>query len=535
MIPVSNGWMAVQTQTLQPETFVEITYIVTEPGLQADAVSLGSDEMYFSETASIVKSTDVKSETYATLEHGIWGLDGSRSYFNGSPKNPGYVSNVLSGEDCTFETYPTITIDFSERHIDLIPGITITWSDSYNEWATDYRIKAYRSGAVVAQTTVIGNTNPTSAVFLDLEDYTKITIEILRWSLPYHRARCNYVCLGISRVYTKSDLLGFEHSQSVDLLSAELPQSSVTFRLRNDTNVWNPDTPSGFEKYLIEQQQVDVRYGMEINGAVEWIKAGTFWLSEWETPSNGMEAVFTARDAVEFMVDVYTGPRSGTLYDIAEAALIQANLPTTDSGDVRYTLDPTLQLTDVDFSAESNKYTIAEILQMVAHAGCCVFYQDRWGIIHIEKRSQVYSNYMIEPSISYTHPEYTIGKPLKAVSVEYGKDLTAVIDVAVRGETQTIKNPLVTTEELAISVGETAKEVLTNRKVIKGEYRSDMRLDVLDNIIVVSKYAANVIGVTEVTYSTTGGTIKGTYTGRVVSINLTPDKRYSGEYYVGEL
>ena len=63
---------------------------------------------------------------------------------------------------------------------------------------------------------------------------------------------------GIEKVYTKDDLLGFEHTQSVDLLSATLPHSSIKFELRNDDGRWNPDNPKGFEKYLMEQLVLNV-------------------------------------------------------------------------------------------------------------------------------------------------------------------------------------------------------------------------------------------------------------------------------------
>ena len=62
-----------------------------------------------------------------------------------------------------------------------------------------------------------------------------------------------------------------------------------------------------------------------------------------------------------------------------------------------------------------------------------------------------------------------------------------------------------------------------------------MRLDALDNIIVVSKYASNIIGITDVSYSTTGSAFKGTYTGRVVSVELNSIQHYVGEIYVGEV
>jgi hypothetical protein len=271
---------------------------------------------------------------------------------------------------------------------------------------------------------------------------------------------------------------------------------------------------------------------MDIDGSIEWIKGGTFWLSEWSTPSNGLEATFTAKDATSYMSTKYTGIRTGTLYDIAVAAFTEANLPIMDDGSPRYVIHESLKDIQTNFSED---YNIAELLQMIAHAAGCVFYQDRNGRIHIEPREDTYSGYMIEPMICYTHPEYTINKPLKAVSVGYGDDLREIVTVDSKGEVQTIDNPLIRTQEDAIRVGGKAKDVLVNRKVISGEFRADMRLDALDNIIVVSKYASNIIGITEVSYSTTGSAFKGTYTGRVVSVELTQESVYAGETFVGEI
>lgn len=535
MVDVSNAWSAVQTQTLQPETFVEIKYSISEPGVQEDAVLVSEDEIYFSDVASVIEKASGSPELYPTLEYGVWGLSGEFPYFDGSPENPGYVSNSTSGEDGVFENPPVIKIQFEDLRREMIPGVTITWDSTYKEWAVDFRITAYNSDGVVAQTTVVGNSNLMCSVALDMVDYTRVEIEILKWCKPYHRARCDYIFMGITQIYTKSDLLGFEHRQSVDLLSAALPNSEVTFRLRNDTNVWNPDDPKGFEKYLLEQQQVDVRYGMLLGNGIEWIKGGTFWLTEWNTPNNGLEANFIARDAMSLMNDVYTGIRVGTLYDVAMDAFEQASLPLLDDGNVRYIVDESLKSVSTNFESESGDYTIAEVLQMVAHAGCCVLYQDRDGMVRIEPWDRRYSKYRIDQKTSYTHPEYSMSKPLKGISVDYGDENRMLFEIARRGEIQTVSNPLIVTEENAEAVGTLAKSILGNRKVITGEYRADLRLDALDNIMVTSKYASNVLGITDVSYSTTGGTFRGTYTGRVVSIGLEPVQIYSNEVRAGEV
>lgn len=538
MISVSNTWKAVQKQTLLPEMFVEITYSVTEPDLQERAAVSANHPEEFSDVGQLLDLTDKNSEAYAVLDYGCWGLDGNFNYFDGSPVDPGYVNVNYSSDDGSMNdaSYPTITISFAERQKVAIPGLTITWNETFGGWATDFRVTVSNGGGVLARTTVRGNTDIKSAVVLDMVDYSQITIEVLKWSHPHQRVRCMEIQLGIEKVYTKSDLLGYEHSQSVDLLSATLPQSSIKFELRNDDARWNPDNPTGFEKYLMEQQEVRVRYGMDINGTTEWIDGGTFWLSEWSTPANGLEAVFTARDAFDLMYGNYTGPLTGSLYDIAVAAFEEAELPVLSNGSVRYFVDESLKDIAVDLAVEDNEYLISEVLQMVAHAGCCVLYQDRKGVVRIEPWNRRYTDYRIEPNMSYSHPEYSINKPLKAVSVGYGTEKDrVVIDVGGKGEVQTIDNPFIITEADAMRVGETAKNLLENRKVISGDFRADLRMDALDVVLVASKYAANGVGITDVTYSTTGGCFKANYTGRVISIDLEPVRYFVGELILGEV
>lgn len=538
MINVSTEWKNKFNQTLLPEMFVEISYRVTEPGLQEDATASSSSAETFSNMNQIVRLTDKNSESYATLDYGGWGLDGSFEYFDGSPVDPGYVDSGYSDDNGEFaeNQHPRITIDFSERHDMLIPGMVITWGDAFHGWAVDFKVSTYNSSGLIDSVVVTGNQSVESTVWLDMVGYSKITIEIMKWSHPYQRVRCLQIMLGVEKIYTKSDLLGYDHTESVDLLSAALPLNQITFRLRNDDNRWNPDNPSGSERYLIEQQELEVRYGMDVNGTKEWIDGGTFWLSEWNTPSNGLEAVFTARDAIDFMNDLYGGPRSGTLYEIAVAALTQADLPVMSDGSVRFVVSESLQSIDTDFTEDASEYMISDVLQMVAHAGCCVFYQDRKGKVHIEPWSEEYTNFTINPDVSYSHPEYTINKPLKSVSVAYGSDQSRVsVEVGTRGGVQTVDNPLIITREDAVRVGGVARDILMNRKVVSGEFRSDLRLDALDNVMVKSKYATNIICITDISYSSTGGSFRGKYTGRVVSIDLESVKIYNGELYLGEV
>lgn len=514
MITVSEAWKAAQKSQLVPISEIEIEYNITEPGVQADASSSATPEETFSAAESVVTELLTNEPRYAMLELNQWVLDGTYQALPVHvPDADGFISRNLSNADGSFTEIPTITVTFGEVHYGTLPGVTLTWSQTYQEWAESFRITAYNGTTQVAQLTVADNRSVISRVETPIQGYNKIVIEILKWCLPYRRARLIECLIGIKQIYTKDDLMGYEHEQSVNLLSAELPKNAIVFKLDNSQSKWNPDNPTGAEKYLIEKQTLKVKYGFIINGAVEWIRAGTFYMSEWNTPANGMEATFTARDILEFCGDVYRGSRNGSLLTIVKAALEQSGVIATT-----YVLDEAaLSAVNTDFSEDTTEYSCAEVLQMCANAAQCCLWQCRDGILHMERRDVELTNYVIGEiadgvNNSYKHPEFNLTKELKTVNVNKGMGIASN---SINGNEQTVENPLIVDSTVATAVAEWCRDCLKNRKIISGEFRADPRLDALDTITVVSKYGSNAVQITDVKY-TYGGAFRGTFTGRVM-------------------
>lgn len=528
MIATSDKWREAQLASIVPESFIEIAYAITEPGLQETAVESNNGTVNFSDHESIVDLTNREHSVYATLERNLWLLDGSRALLP-DVGDTGYVSTVICDGQGVYATSPVVTITLPTVHEQAIPGITITWSTVFGEYARKFTVSAYRGSTRIYSGEFTGTSNTTECLF-SLEGYDKVQITITEWSLPYRRARIEGVFLGASQTYTKNNLLSYTHTQSADLLSAELPKNSIAFSLNNADGSWNPDNPSGYIRYLLEQQEVKVRYGFKLDGSTEWIDAGTFWISEWDTPSNGLEARFTARDLLVFMGDTYTGPRSGTLYTIASVAFAQSNIPTMDNGTPRYIISDNLKEYNADFTENETEYTCAEIVQLCANAACCVMRQDRSGVMRIEPIRENAAGYSIRKMVSYAHPEFTMTKPLKSVAVNSG---LGTAQNSASGEIQKVENPLISDETRASHVAEWVRSLLENRKIISGEYRADPTLDVLDKIAVESKYGTNnAIYVTEIEYSYTGA-FRGKYTGRATEFDI--EVWHSGELISGEV
>lgn len=442
--------------------------------------------------------------------------------------NNGYIGTWLCGADGTFDPVPIITLNFSQSYPETLPGITITWSTVYGEWAKKFRVTAYHSDRAIFTKTMEGEATQT-ILEGDIGGYDKITIEVLEWSTPQRRARIESVFLGIEKTYVKKDLISYTATMFVDPLSASLPKSEITFELDNRDGKFNLDNLKGEGRYIMERQEVNVRYGYKLEGATEWIPGGTYYLSEWDAPQNGITATFTARDALEFMGDAYTGPSEGTLLEIAEAALEQANLPKMSDGTDRWSLSSSLANIQAPAGLDLSKQTVAEVLQYAANAGCCVFYQDRSGRLHIEARSSAMTDYPIDRFVSYAYSDISLSKQLKSVNVNNGQFELAV---GLKGETQPISNPLISDRQ-APNVAAWAADYLQNRRTLSGSYRADPRLDPLDMVQSQNKFANTTVLITTVKY-TWNGAFRGSYEGRGMD-NASAYFYYAGDLYSGEV
>lgn len=503
---VSNEWVAAMQEQILPQASLEISFIATDPEVQESAVAT-SDDVSYANFENVMDAAYSRTK-YATNELNMWSLDGSCNILPDAAPYEGV--GYTSGSFCN-ETEPTLTVTLPAVQTKPIAGISVVWDRLLEEYATRFTVTVYVGDTAIANRTVTDNTSSISSVEMDIESYDRVVITVHEWCLPNRRARVETVILGAYILFTGSDLMTYSHEQSACLMSGELPKNSIQFSIDNSDGRWNPFNPDGWVKYLAERQKLIVRYGLDIDGKTEWIPGGVFYLSEWTTPANGMEATFIARDVLEYMMQVpYTGPRTGTLYEIASAAVAEAELP--DGAAIQ--IEETLKNIAVDFSADEAEYKLSEVLQLAANAACCVMYQNRSGVLRIASLNTALTDYGITQDISYSHPEIEYSKPLKAVAVTYGEQ-TYTHPVSNAGETQTVSNPFVQSEQTARNVAENVAGVLRNRANITGSFRADPRLDALDRVTVESKYgSSHEVYITSVKLSYSGA-FHGTYEGRV--------------------
>ena len=508
MITVSDAWKDIQQRFLLPETHIEIDCGVTDDEAQSVATATGTNEAVFSNAGSIVDGlSDIAK--YATLELNMWALDGTYTVLPDTApySNAGYVSNI--------ESTGSVTIAFPTIRTNAISGITITWSEKYSEYAKTFTVIGRNGSNIVGEVTVNNNTSRVSIVYLPLANYNSITVQVHEWCIPSRRVRIENIVIGHVLKFGKGDLISYTHEMDGDLLSGKIPKYSIEFSLDNSDGRWDPNNPSGMAQYLSERQQIKVKYGLDVGGTIEWIKAGTFYLSEWYAPPNGVEARFVARDVFEFMmgVEMNTPGTANISAWIASAipegftALYNSSLP-----NYSYTYDTSIR-----------NDSAAEMVQKCANAVGAVLRYDRDGILHIEPLKNAIAEYIvlanttgIPLALSYSYPEITLSKPLGEVSVDYGGDNPYVLSVTTGGERQTLSNEYIANETNAIRVAGWVRNILKNRKTISGEFRADPRLDLYDIVRVEDRYSRVLtVAITNIKY-TFNGSFRGSYTGRIL-------------------
>ena len=522
----SQAWLDKFNDTLVPEEFVEISYNSTEPGVQEDATASATAQVPFGNIENTTKELDRVLTKYATGETNLHVLDGSFRLLPDSVPyaDAGFISQTLVSDS----SHPRIILSFGSVHTRAVPGLTVVWSSMMNEWAAKFKLTAYKGTAVVSTITVSNNRSVYSETEWEIYGYDSIAIDILEWSIPNRRARIEWIMVGLHKVYSKKDIVSYTHTSSRDPISAQLPKDSIEFSLDNSQKTWDAINPRGMFRYLYERQEVDVRYGMDVDGETQWINGGKFYLSEWSAPSNGLEASFTARDALEFMMTSnYTGRKTGTLYQMCYDALetLPSNVPS-------FYISEELKEYSTDISSEKTSYKNSDILQLAANAAGMALYQTRDGHIRIERVNLTAEEgtevYEIPVINNFQWPEISFASRVKNVSCNVnGKEHLYPEGSNAEGVTQTVSNELLTEAMLVKSKNSIteAYAMLANRKKVELEYRASPHIDAFDHVKFNHNFGyASSVFVTESKYQYTGcfkGTISGYVLADVSSVSLS--------------
>ena len=517
MVEVSDKWKEKFNETLVPESFVEITCGITEPGINKKATIVTSSAAPFSTFHNIALSDNASISRYSTGEPNLTVLDGSCNIVPSSP--PYGTTGFLSAEIFDDSNHPVIRLELPSENKSSVPGVSICWSTVFGEYATDFSVSAYLGTSKLKTVTVNGNKSVRSDVEVELSGFDAVEIEVLKWCLPDRRVRVEQVKIGRYLVFDKTKILSYSHSSARDPISGQLSQESISFSLDNSDRTWDSVNPQGIYKYIYERQPVTVRYGMDVDGKTEWVSGGMFFLSEWSVPANSIEASFQARDAFLYLSSTkYTGRKYGTLYEMCYDAL-----ELLEADEITFDISDELKNYSTNITSDESTYHNSDILQLAANAAGMALYQTRDGVIKINR---VYGSDASNPVLdipvlnNYSWPEITFAQNMLNVVTTVGNATYAYPEnPSGKGVSQTLSNVMLTKGILAKSRNALTESygVLSNRRKASLAYRASPTIDALDMVKIHHQFNYDaVLLATNVKY-TFNGCFKGTIEGYMMA------------------
>lgn len=527
MQQVSADWIAANNEQFLPLNDAKIYYYVEDQSMKASisnvAFSLSS---YWDTTNSNIADLTTKSlnyNKYITLDNNFV-LDGDSMPIDTITTEKGAIGKASKSTNISSNTFG-ININFSSTITETLENFTIVWSRCFGTSPYRVIVNFLANGSSIGYYDYYLQDNE----FITNIDCSKTNFD--RIYMYFYagqkdvQPRVEKLILGDLMIFEKTDIVKIEQKDVIDPNNFVLPTHTLTFEINNDNGQFNPDNPSGIYSYLEEGQEINVMYGLKINGAFEYINGGVYFLTGWNIPQNGITATFYAGSKLDFMNDTFNGGSStAKSHNDALADVISAGNVPASWFSINSTL---LQKTCYTSLVGSNK--LNEIVQMICNAERIKLIIDRNGVVHIDEMfdgqlsSLTQESYTIGQKVSFKAGEYEISRPLKDVTITYATD-TLNTDVKEttstglgEGVSQTLKNLLVSQQATAQDVNNQIINVLTNSKKIGGSFRPDIRLDIWDKIYITNKYAVDLsvlITELEIVYN---GAFSGTYKGIIES------------------
>ena len=207
---------------------ITIRYLDTPEGAQQAAQASGEAGQPFSSYPGIISG--VQDVPYATLEPGLWTLDGTRQILPDDPKTAGWWSRERSGNDGRFEAPPKIYITFPEPY--TATGITFAFSPSTGQWCGELGLRWYRGQTLLAETVAYPD-GPEWILEQLVESFDRIEIHLLATNNPGQFAKIQMIQIGKVVVFGKNELTQVRLTNEVDPSLCVLSVDTMRVEIRD--------------------------------------------------------------------------------------------------------------------------------------------------------------------------------------------------------------------------------------------------------------------------------------------------------------
>lgn len=431
---------------------MRIVFGLTDTDAAATCTPDAPGGVFFSRPAGML-TEDAPGAAYATFEPGRMRADGAQRIAPRAAEKvtpEGFVSAALCGADGAFaaDSVPEVRLRFAKPH--TVPGLTFTFDAVCGDWPAALRLTAYAGGAVLLDKTYA----PNAAVWTSpdaIERFDGLVVRFVRMARPWRRARLQQLLFGFGLVFDSRSVTQAARKAELDPIGRRLPVNTFDFTIVNINTLtgggaqylYDPDNARGVYRYIGGQNPVRVEFGQRLPSGLTWGDAaagswGALELSDWRavyaggvtewTPGgryyltgrptvDGLTARFAAQDALSGLTQtcvcgVYA-PGGRSLYALAQDVLEDSGLRPFASAPAPWRLWEGLK--ELFSAAPLPAKPHRELLQLIAHAACCVLFTDREGCVRIEPMDETQYDRTVDFSEMLARPKVSQIPLLRAV------------------------------------------------------------------------------------------------------------------------
>lgn len=427
---------------------------------------------------------------YGTLETDRWILDGTMQIFPDSPsqlrEQAGFIGDVLSGEDGTYETPVWVEIQF--ENVSILQACSVYFPTAEYDGVPDtFKVEIFQGGTAYYTKNFTGNTEST----FHLDGFTvmnpdAIRVTVSKWSRSDRRLRVVEIVPGVYEDWTGDMIASFSVKHQGDVSCMTLPYGTCSIKMDNLSRRFEPRSKDGIFQSIEERQNVDVQMGVRLeDGTDEYKRLGRFfqYSGGWKTGDNGITMQWSLVDIVGLLQSREFIPPSSlptTLSGWVSALVAQLG----ENFEDMYSVDPNYSniLAGVNSPDDVLGMKCGDILRYVCMAtGTWPRADAETGKLAVEPLWNQGNKITLDNLQSY--PTIKANEDVAALifKLNDGNDTQYIVsgNSTASSETKSIQNPFIKTEEQALTA---AKMILAtyggNRIETTG--RGDMTSEIGD-------------------------------------------------------
>ena len=426
--------------------FIDVTALEDASVSSNDNQSFGNVEIFQGEMAQA---------DYGTLEQNQFVLDGSKEIMPDAPEDVAFWSGAMSKDDCTFESNPKLTIDFTAPHTSA--GLTMYFA---GEYPAELKITWYDTNSVKI---ISESYYPDVLCYVcnkQVQNYGKVEIEFVRTMLPERYIKLQYILYGKYIVWDADTIKSAKLQEDIDTTSITLPINEADISIVDANNDFDAENEGGSWKSVQKTQEVVL--SEYYNG--EMILLGAFFVDGFSFSKN--VAKFSLVDGIG-LLDKYTFYDGEVYVNVKAETILQAIFAA--AGVTKYAIEE-----DVGNTLLSGYLAVQscrDALQKACFACGAVADDSRSDTIHIYKPDRyvtatVGTNRKFNGGTIVSLEDYVSGVSLECTRYSLEDEESDIYDETLpAGDSRlTFSDPYLSTS-ITATVG-TIKEVKTNYLVI---------------------------------------------------------------------